>query len=317
MSDRYQLGSLVSLLKHAAMSASYKPALLRAIVACIQRGNIAEGHIALTDLAGEFLAMYWTQSVVFRFRHSPRTDAAPEIVQRILEAANSTGTRDLGSLPTAMRIMLKEQIARILTINVLKAFHVSKPPSMPLLFTWSNSEKFIRLSPEAVAFVWNEAQALTIVANYFWARFLTRLNAAPRIIDKLERERPRRSKLYSIAHMLTRLGESNCFYCGVALNDLRPMHIDHFVPWAFVFDDKIWNLVATCTHCNVAKSDILPDESFLPSLIALNQKRRGHQSESRRLKSLGADAEGQLNELFHLALSEEWPSGWKPIPGRV
>ena len=26
--------------------------------------------------------------------------------------------------------------------------------------------------------------------------------------------------------------------------------IDHFIPWSFVKDDKIWNLVLSCAECN-------------------------------------------------------------------
>ena len=50
----------------------------------------------------------------------------------------------------------------------------------------------------------------------------------------------------------------------------RAPHIDHVIPRSFVFEDEIWNLVATCGNCNGAKSDILPDERFIAKLADRN-----------------------------------------------
>jgi 5-methylcytosine-specific restriction endonuclease McrA len=294
------------------MSASYKPALLRSVVVCVQRGKVAECKISLLDLAEQFLCMYWAQSVVFRFRHSPRASAPPEIVQQIRRTSQQTGVRDLGLLPEVHRSSLRRRIARVLTINVLETFHVSKPASMPVLYVWERGEQAIRLSPEASAFVRAEAHALTVIANYYWARFLTRLNASPRIIDKLERDRPLRSQLKAVGVLMRKRGESNCFYCGISLGAENPLQVDHFIPWAFVFEDKEWNLVASCPACNAAKSDSLPDESFLQKLIRLNRERRSDASKGWSALSRGGNPEEQLKDLFELARSEQWPSGWFP-----
>jgi 5-methylcytosine-specific restriction endonuclease McrA len=162
------------------------------------------------------------------------------------------------------------------------------------------------------AFVRAEAHALTGIANYYWARFLTRLNASPRIIDKLERDRPLRSQLKAVGVLMRKRGESNCFYCGISLGAENPLQVDHFIPWAFIFEDKEWNLVASCPACNAAKSDSLPDESSLQKLIRLNRERHSDASKGWPALSRGGNPEEQLKDLFELAMSEQSPSGWFP-----
>lgn len=41
------------------------------------------------------------------------------------------------------------------------------------------------------------------------------------------------------------------------------MHVDHFIPWSFVKDDKIWNFVLSCPTCNVKKNNRVPNKDFL------------------------------------------------------
>ena len=38
---------------------------------------------------------------------------------------------------------------------------------------------------------------------------------------------------------------------------------DHFIPWSFVKEDKLWNFVLSCPDCNIKKSDKLPSKNFI------------------------------------------------------
>lgn len=60
-----------------------------------------------------------------------------------------------------------------------------------------------------------------------------------------------------------------CFYCDNHLLD-KNCHIDHFIPWKFVKNDQIWNLVISCRKCNLNKKDKIPQELFLSKLISRN-----------------------------------------------
>ena len=295
------------------MSASYKPALLVAIVRCVDAGRIHDETISLRAMAEEYLTMYWSQVVIYRLRHSRRDAAPPVIVQAILNTSNRERTRRLDELSAPARTELVGVIERVLPINVLKAFHVSKPIGSAELFTWQKGWGEVTLTKDAVVFIRANGPVLTLIANYYWARFLARLNAAPYIVDKLERLVPRRSSLDTFARHLIELGESTCFYCNKRITEPGDMQVDHFIPWTFVFEDKLWNLVISCQRCNSSKSDALASEEALARLISQNKIRTS--SPSAKVVSMlslqrgGAD----LARLYELALQERWPV-WAGAP---
>lgn len=66
--------------------------------------------------------------------------------------------------------------------------------------------------------------------------------------------------------------EDTCFYCGKKLG--KNIHVDHFIPWSFVKDDKLWNFVLSCARCNERKSNKLPKQDFL---IKIEQRNKGIQ----------------------------------------
>lgn len=59
-----------------------------------------------------------------------------------------------------------------------------------------------------------------------------------------------------------------CRYCGLSpLNDVKvKLHIDHITPVSKGGLDNIENLIASCSHCNAGKIDILLSESEINKL---------------------------------------------------
>lgn len=107
--------------------------------------------------------------------------------------------------------------------------------------------------------------------NYYsWAKFLESVNEEHLLVgvlNKLELSTPQRSDLSIYREILrNEFEQNNCFYCGKKLSTI---HVDHFIPWTFVKEDKIWNFVLACPDCNKKKSDKLPSTSH----IQLIQKR--------------------------------------------
>lgn len=95
-------------------------------------------------------------------------------------------------------------------------------------------------------------------------------NVLLRVIDKLGLTTPKREDLSVYREILRRKFEKNtCFYCGRKLE--RNIHIDHFIPWPFVKDDKLWNFVLPCARCNEKNGNRLPKQDFL---IKMEQRNR-------------------------------------------
>jgi hypothetical protein len=84
----------------------------------------------------------------------------------------------------------------------------------------------------------------------------------------------------------------NCFYCGKRLRD-EGIQVDHFIPWAFIKDDKLWNMVLACSTCNNKKRDKLAPSAYLDKLIVRNHDIRLHYYDSSSHREFrGADIRG-------------------------
>ena len=113
--------------------------------------------------------------------------------------------------------------------------------------------------------------------NYYgWAKFLEQVNNGNvliGILDKLELATPQRSDLSLYREILRVEFEQNtCFYCGKKLTG--NIHVDHFIPWSYVKDDKMWNFVLACPRCNTQKNNKIPTKSYLMKIGDRNKMAR-------------------------------------------
>ncbi len=98
-----------------------------------------------------------------------------------------------------------------------------------------------------------------------------------------------RNSLEIYKKQLLTFGDSFCFYCNKKI-EKRGSHVDHFIPWSFVKNDKIWNFVLSCDNCNKKKNDRLANKNYLNKLILRNSK------------YLNESFSKELNELYDSAL---------------
>lgn len=106
-----------------------------------------------------------------------------------------------------------------------------------------------------------------------WSRFLEKTNKFSfEVINKVELlGLKERKSLKSFRKKLLELVDNpKCFYCNNILN-LNDIHVDHFIPWSYVFEDNLWNLVLSCSSCNQKKSNKLPSINCLNKLKKRNK----------------------------------------------
>lgn len=304
----FLVSHVAQLLNRAAMSASYKPALLKALVRCTRLSD--DRLLPLEAIGNEFAKMYWNQTVIFHLRQAVSLTKEAEVIKAIRGIAQIHGVRRYAEIPDSAKATLRRTMARILPINVLIAFHASKPASMPPLYQWSKKQPYIELSPQALSFLKIQGLALETVANYHWADFLEATNRlAPRIIQKVKREGARRGSLAPFLKLLSSDGEETCFYCGRTFDETVRPTVDHVIPWSFLVDDPLWDLVLACGRCNGAKSDLLPDPEFIDKLVRRNLMRaRKNAGLPASMLSSGED----VMRLYNAAISVEWPAFWSP-----
>jgi hypothetical protein len=305
----YAVGHVVALARHASMSTTYKPALLKALVRIVRVSPVP--RISLDKIGAEFLKLYWVQTVVFRLRQAATLVREPEVVHAIRRASKVHRARRLADLPPLEREALEREMARILRINVLSAFHRSKPDVMMPLFDWSPGEDSIGLSSAALEFVSENGSALEALANLWWARYLEKVNLlAPLVIEKVERDGAQRGSLAKYLKILQQVDGTRCFYCERDLHTAVPIHVDHVIPWSFLLSDPPWDLVLACGACNISKSDTLPDPAFLDKLTAAHARRAKLSLPFGFASPLLTRHE--MGMLYDAALAVEWPAGWAP-----
>ena len=298
------------LARDAAMSTTYKPALLKAIVRL--EHEAARPEISLVDIAEQFAVLYWTQTVVFHLRQAASLSKEPEVLSALRMTAAQTTSHKFSDLPAAARERMIASIARTLRIDVLRRFHVGLPPGSLPIFTWDGGDE-ISLTPDAIDFIRTNAMALEVIANHWWARFLEKVNLmAPAIIQKIEADGVRRGSLRWFYERVAETDHPACFYCnaelGVAAAAAR--HIDHVLPWSFLLADPAWDLVLACGRCNLSKSDRLPNRRFIDLLEALNEQRISRMPDF--MQGSIPLPPGGISQLYNAARAVEWPNAWEP-----
>jgi hypothetical protein len=113
-----------------------------------------------------------------------------------------------------------------------------------------------------------EAKALDLLAIGSWVKFTEKYTSSPRLYEKIQGLEPKRRALKKYSEFLTSRGAPLCFYCPDPL--FGSGHVDHVIPWRFVAEDKVWNLVLACETCNSEKSSMTPDDQHVNEVIGRN-----------------------------------------------
>ena len=142
-----RIGDIAALMRHARKSASYKPALLKALVRCCRQSD--DLHIPLDAIGREFTRLYWNQTVVYHLRQAASLSKESTAVKLIRRTAQAYKAHDLAELPAAGRAKIDGQMSKLLTVNVLSAFHASRPLEMPLLYRWEPGQDHVVITPQA------------------------------------------------------------------------------------------------------------------------------------------------------------------------
>lgn len=110
-----------------------------------------------------------------------------------------------------------------------------------------------------------------------WVRYLQERNkSVPAIVKKvnvpLTRNLQAQRKWWQV---LLNDDEYRCIYTNEVI-DSSDYALDHYLPWSFVGHDQLWNLVPVSKAVNSSKSDNIPNEKFLKSLVSLQGRALQH-----------------------------------------
>lgn len=283
-SDDYNMiQGFQSILRYGAKHGTYKFALARAILEhCNDKKNYSMNKYEITYeyLADKFLKYYWHQVCKFKMKQdfSPQRETmAVQIIRKIFDESSPVS---FNLIQQKDRKNAREQILHHVfgsikskKSQVVPKFQKIKVGSRSeehnIFYNYSNDEKKIILKPKAFEFFSKHNGILSGFVLVEWAKFLERINGnLPCLVAKIEMDPTKRKNLTKARKILLD-HVNNCFYCNDQLEP-KYIHVDHFIPWSYIFEDCEWNLVLACSDCNLKKSDSLAESDFKKELINRN-----------------------------------------------
>lgn len=255
---------------------SYKYGLIKSILDNIFNVNQEDFKISFDELSFTFCKMYWNLVLKYRLpqkqgkTHDDKS-SIENVIYSFIEKNQLLNYVDFDCLNDKDRkgyLKLGSEIFGKYVVGALYSEFKGK------IFGFSKKDKFIYFNKQSYNFILKNKTVIEKLNYYSWIiwteKILERWNLGiDNVAIKLE-DSTKRYSLNEFKKELLLIDENVCFYCGKKLNS-RSCHLDHFIPWIFVKNDKLWNLVISCASCNLRKNDKLPPMGYLNKLVFRNR----------------------------------------------
>lgn len=255
----------------AKKTTTYKFALIKAILDNLLNNIPTEDgqEILYSNLFEKFAESYW--NLVVKYHLKQKKDDSKKTISKIEQIFNKAvldnpilENLEFSSIEKTIQKSIIKKVQKECKENVLGALWGDFQGNI-YSFDKIKGDKLI-LSHGAYDFCLRHKMELEKLNYYAWAKFLESINEENllyKVISKIETSLPERKPLDIYRKILFEEFEQNkCFYCGKKLSAIA-IHVDHFIPWSFVKEDKLWNFVLSCSDCNIKKSDKLPSRNFI------------------------------------------------------
>lgn len=257
---------------------TYKFGLIKSLLDNVFNGKNTNVGVKYTfeELFSRFAENYWNLVIKYDLRQMRKDGKSiySKIETILMSAITENPTLALLEFE-AIDVNTKASIIRKVTSECKKCVVGALYEDFDgIIYSFDLKEDGITLNYCVYEFMLKYKAELERLNYYSWARLLEQINddnVLVKVIDKLELSTPRRENLSAYREILRReFEEDTCFYCGKKLQ--KNMHVDHFIPWSFVKDDKIWNFILSCPTCNVKKNNRIPNKDFLIKIEDRNKK---------------------------------------------
>lgn len=188
-----------------------------------------------------------------------------------------------------------------------------------LLYSFDKSSEILQINPDALKFFKKYKSVLLKLNNYEWIKFLEKANKeedAYSLAKKLDHSTKRTNLNIYRNILFEEYHKHTCFYCNRILNST--IEVDHFIPWSFLHDDKLWNFVLSCKMCNSSKSDRLTEDSYVEKLIKQNNYIIRQLTYVEIVeKEYRIYQPNKITEMYKCAELNGFRSGWKPTTVKI
>lgn len=278
---------LLSILSKGVKDNTYKFALAKFLLDFSHHHPLEKNQvISYTKIAEKFLEYYWFQECKYKLKQDFKIERKPiilriihkhcgtEYIHESFEKYFETHESKNQMIDEIEKGCLQDVIPRFQPAQnyiLYNHFHTISPSGKKYHLP-SKDQRYIEMSFETHRFLKENYHELSKILIYEWAKFLEKTNFTPRLIAKIENLGHRkRESLTKYKKILLEQSPSQCFYCNYEVNN-DDIHIDHFIPWSYIYEDALWNLVISCSRCNLKKSDNLASRSYIDKIQTRNDQ---------------------------------------------
>jgi 5-methylcytosine-specific restriction endonuclease McrA len=280
------LEKLLQILAQGGFNATYKYAVLLALVDLCVEAGAPPTSLTTRQLAVRVIELYWPQTRLFRGERRLRQNAGREDA-RITSAIGAwrAGHPDVvtpprpGRAPFDFEALLREVEWTLIEMPLPRLQRVAGTDERFLYdLGWSDTvrrgavDRYQRGDGSAfdnrILFVENAAASLVALAPVVrpliqqrWLDKVRQLNQLPDAELDAFLFGTERTSLTPVQRPIRALQGGRCFYCDGPLSTGRA-DVDHFLPWSRYPDDGLDNLVVAHETCNRQKLHFLADLDF-------------------------------------------------------
>lgn len=257
---------------------TYKYGLIKALLDIVFNGAVVKTGIyySYRDIFARFAENYWNLVAKYSLKQM-RPDGksiyskVEKIIREAIQTNNIISILEFEMLDDNIKNKIISKVTAECRNCVIGALYEDFDG---IIYSFDIKGSGIIINPCMHEFMLKYKSELERLNYYSWARFLEKVNddnVLIKVIDKLELATPHRENLAIYREILRHEFEENvCFYCGKKL--IKGVHVDHFIPWSFVKDDKLWNFVLSCPTCNEKKNNKLPTRDYIVKIEERNKK---------------------------------------------
>lgn len=221
-----------------------------------------------------FAEIYWNLVAKHHLRqiqdNSRWTKSSIEIIiENIISQYKLDNNIIFEALKANIQIELIKKVSAECSKNVIGAFYFD---SKECFYGFSKKRKTIWFNSNVYALLVKYKNVIEKLNYYEWIKFLEKVNPSDTvyaIAEKLDYSSKRNNLSAYKEYLLLNFNQNSCFYCGTPLRN-SSVEVDHFIPWSFSKDDKLWNFVLSCRTCNNSKRDRLASENYTHAIINRN-----------------------------------------------
>ena len=284
--------TFIGILTKGPKNNTYKFALARFLLEYSHRCD--KQRVKYSEIAKYFFKYYWLQECKSKLRHGPKNQTPSVITEIRKEFDQDTYPQSFEKIqeeePEKVTNCVKE-ITRICSKDVIHRFQYIGRTERKIFYDYfaidykdssgnkrTDPKGGILLNPKAMHFFKENFVPLYKSVILEWIRFLEIRNfGTPRMVQKIEGVTPDTRDQRKFMNKL-KLFTDNCFYCNSRLNYDRYTHVDHVIPFDYIGNTEIWNLVLSCQVCNCEKLGNLPPHHYIEKLLSRNDTYKNNKS---------------------------------------